>query len=158
MKLILLLFVVLVVLVMAVPLLKGLGEIAERQTEAPSVTERQLGPEIDSVTQPETDDTSGSMYRWRAADGTVHIESSPPPDGTPFETIHFARPVEEEGASAPVADTATPEPGPGAPPALQSPLDVYTPEGMRELVEQVDRTATQLEQRDSLMQELGEQL
>jgi hypothetical protein len=168
MKLILLLLVVVVVMVISLPALEGLGKISERRRSgatpgveaAVAKTQPRIERAAHRVEQPSSSETGGSMYQWRDADGTVHIESNPPADGNQYETIHHQKSTatvpKDTSPAATVSERL--ERSTEAVPQASSPLSVYTPEGMAELMKKVDETARQLDSRDKLMEDLSKQL
>ena len=97
---------------------------------------------------------SGTIYRWRDANGTLHLESKPPPSGVQFDTIDYTHrvepPVSESGSETAAED------GKGT--LSSSPVSVYTPEGITELMERVDETAKRMNERDQLLNELEGEL
>jgi hypothetical protein len=85
-----------------------------------------------------------ALYRWRGADGRVHVESAPPPPGVRVEVIRL-----------------TGDPGPGtAPPTANAggsasqPLTVYTPGGYAELKERLGDTLERLGERARIIEDL----
>ena len=127
----------------------------QKQFTLPSETLQE--PEVSPA-----DGEVGRLYRWRDANGTLHLESNPPSDGSPYETITYTKPIPEESEEA--TDTGheqpqkMPEDIPAAQELLDNPLKVYTPEGFDQLLEQVDKTAQQLNERDRLLETLGDDL
>lgn len=101
----------------------------------------------------------GKLYRWRADDGVIHIESTPPPDEVEYEVITYA--VEPPAAAGsrgrPKDQTPAPwQPGDSFP--TGSPLAVYSPEGIMALVNRVDEIARRLDERRRLLAELQRQM
>lgn len=96
---------------------------------------------------------AGTFYRWRDANGTVHLESTPPPVGTAFEAIGY----QTKSPSSPEAATVQSPQDTGAQ-LDENPLRVYTPDGIEELMKQVDQTATQLKNREKALEQLKDQL
>ncbi len=97
---------------------------------------------------------SGIIYRWRDANGTLHIESKPPPSGVQFETIDYTTQVEPPASESAVE--TTPNDAKGR--LTGSPLSVYTPEGITELMERAEETAKRINERDQLLNELEGEL
>lgn len=160
MKLILPLVVLLILLTLAVPALEGLNTIAGRRAaEAPEPLEGAARGEDASATSEASTkvERDGVIYRWRDADGTLHIETNPPPAGVRHDTIEYRRTVDAPAGSVPAAVPAQPEPQAPRGGATM-PFGVYSREGMRELMEKVDETAREIEARDELMESLREQL
>ena len=150
-----------VVLAVAVPLLKRVQEAASGG-----------GASLDGLPAPPSFEQTaeeapeiGTMYRWKDANGTLHIESAPPPVGTEVEVIAFtkdASTVTEKsldeadpsaGQAAPTGASATPSPT-----LVRDPLSVYSGDGIDELLQRVDDTAKQLQERKKTFDELKEQL
>ena len=165
MKLIWWMLIAVVLMVVALPALEGLGKIGERrraQTNPtvldPLTTPMTPGSADAASEQTDAVQASGSMYRWRDAGGTLHIESEPPRDGTAFETINYETRTQSSSDIVESADDASAS---GLRQPRNEPLKpfgVYTPEGMKQLLERVDDTARQLEARDKLMEDLSDQL
>ena len=98
---------------------------------------------------------SGSLYRWRDANGTLHIESRPPSSDIPFETIEYATPVKTTTPETSGESSTAENVGPQLP---ETPVSVYTPDGISELLERVDETAKKIEEREQLLNELEDEL
>ena len=97
---------------------------------------------------------SGTLYRWKDANGTLHIESKPPPSGVEYETIGYTTKVEHPVAESTVE--TTPSDTTGRLP--DSPLSVYTTGGITELMERANKTAKRIDERDQLLNELEKKL
>ena len=162
MKLVWNLVALLVVLAVALPFL---AETRTEDGDAPDSTGRKAdaSPSFWSSVVPkltgqaeEKPAEEVSLYRWRDADGSVHIESYPPPPGTRAEIIRVEKPakttaVPEEQAPAPrqpKSDTGL----------TRNPLSIYTPAGAEELLERVDDTLKLLEDRRKDLEEMKDQL
>jgi len=78
------------------------------------------------------------MYRWRDADGTVHIESAPPTTGIEFQTITFQKTANRQAGETPAGTNADTPDAPSPP--THSPLEVYTPDGMKALMRRWTRS------------------
>ncbi len=96
--------------------------------------------------------SEGALYIWRDERGVTQIRSEPPPQSVQPQVVPFERkPARSETPGAEAVTEATPrEP--------KSPLSVYTPEGMEDLMEQVEETARQLDERNQRLEELSKQL
>ena len=99
---------------------------------------------------------SGTMYRWRDPNGTLHIESEPPPSGVKSEAIEYTSVVERTPAETPEEQTTGGSSTKGEP--SKDPLSVYTPEGFSELLDRVDETAKRIDERDQLLKDLEGEL
>ena len=155
MKLLWSMIVTVVVLSLAVPAL--LKRIGPHEDAAPNPAGSWLKglPLMDEGSDVEEQAVrSGSIHRWRDANGTLHLESKPPPAGVQFETIDYTTQVE-----VPVSESA-PETALGDAKGNlpNSPVSVYTPEGITELMERVDETAKRINERDQLLNELEGEL
>ncbi|MGQ0592228.1 MAG: DUF4124 domain-containing protein, partial [Gammaproteobacteria bacterium] len=83
-----------------------------------------------------------ALYRWRGADGQVHVQSRPPPQGVRAEVFRLAR----EGASGEDSTGRRPAatPSQSAAGIADDPLSVYSPRGFTELKERLGSTVTRL--------------
>ena len=109
-----------------------------------------LSGEDDNSNQTVNPVVSGSMYRWRDANGTLHIESAPPALGVSFETIDYVSEIKPTKQPATDELTATENPSTQL---LVRPASVYTSEGISELMDRVEDTAKKLNTRDQLLNE-----
>ncbi len=149
MKLIVGLIILMGALVVVLPLLERLGtEVAPRLAPLTQESSTPAEPREPSGRE------EGTFYRWRDADGTVHIESSPPPLGTRYESIDFVR-------ASPPDSLRSPPPSPESDRSSRldlNPIRVYTPEGIDELVNRVDETAKQMQQRREIYEQIKDDL
>ena len=114
-------------------------------------------PKLENALKPsgEASETVGYLYRWRDADGTIHIQSKPPgPDVQATKITYRRQKVEKVEDQAKVT----------TPPAskqhglLAQPLSVYTPEGFEQLLDAVDETASKLQDRNQILDKLNQDL
>lgn len=92
------------------------------------------------------------FYRWRDANGHIHYRTTPPPASVMAEEVPFVR---RKPAPEPVPPTrAVPATTPHRDIGLDSLLSIYTPEGMAELMNEVERTAKRLDKREQRLDEL----
>lgn len=82
---------------------KKISERRRADTESPSKPRLRPGVETLPNQAPEvpTTETTGSMYRWRDADGAVRIESAPRTTGIEFETITFQKIANRQAGETP---------------------------------------------------------
>ena len=137
-------------------LLGRLGGTGEQQTVLPSGLSKNQSDAAEEENATAKTQT-GTLYRWRDADGTVHIESSPPPAGVEFEAITYQGQTGETNADA-APQTTINSSADAQEKRLDPPLSVYTPEGINELMDQVDQTAKQMGERDKLLEVLQDDL
>lgn len=150
--------------VMVVSILLVIPKLRERTVLTPSSPKDQSSNEATRKPDPEprtgrAKTGSGTLYRWRDADGVVHIESTPPLDGTEFESITFEFEQAPRAPSPTTTSGGTRASGKSSESSTESsPLNVYAPEGMVELMERIDETANLLEERRKVMDQLEKDL
>lgn len=102
-----------------------------------------------------------TVYRWRDRSGTLHIESNPPPPGVAAERLDLT-PTKEVKASRAREDAPASAPAPVRPLApratLPTPMSVYSPSGMEQLLDRLDETIDSMQQRKAIMDELARDL
>ena len=160
------LLLMLVGLTLATPLLQKLqsrvGDLqpaANKPAAAKSTSIRPptatRGATADDGTSAQTGTSTISLYRWVDANGTIHYEMSPPPEGNAEElTMRTDLP----GGSEPVGGAAPALPSGNAGALSNNPLNVYTPAGQDELMQRLDQTLERLGDRQKLMKDLKEDL
>lgn len=120
-------------------------------------------PSVPSMTQtqdPPSPTDSGALYRWRDASGRVHVSSSPPEPGVESDWVRRFSVQRSDGAQLPKEGANAsnpPESDTTRSPGLR-PLDVYSPEGLRELRQRAGQVADELEARRRLMRNLDDDL
>jgi hypothetical protein len=96
-----------------------------------------------------------TLYRWRGADGQVHVQSRPPPQGVRAEVFRLTR---EDARGEDSVDSAgrRPEatPSNSASGIAADPLSVYSPRGFTELKERLGSTVTRLNERARVIEDL----
>ncbi len=123
----------------------------------PSETQAQSIQKLDStsLSPDEASKTEGYLYRWRDANGTIHIQSKPPgPELQATRITYQKQKVEKVEAQAKV----TPPPASKQHGLLAKPLSVYTPEGFEQLLDTVEETADKLQDRNQVLEKLSKDL
>lgn len=141
-------------------LVSALPQLREGAPVATDPAKRLPSAKLGSGKKPEITATEqGKLYRWRAPDGTIHIESMPPPGDTEYEvtTFEIERTVPVE-ASVSADDHAREPRGVSDPWPMRSPLEVYTPVGFADLLARIEETARRLAERRRLLEELKKSL
>lgn len=96
---------------------------------------------------------SGYLYRWRDADGTIHITSDAPQTPVDVETIRYGEAGGDHGpmirAQTLLEDQSS---------LADQPLRVYTAEGLNQLVMEFQRIDRAFGRRDRLLDRLIEGL
>ena len=153
-----------VVLVLAVPLLKKLDErmltpLSDQQSQraARKPTASASKPATCSISSSATSTTSASieLYRWVDAEGTIHYEMQPPPDG---RAQILTVPIEPDETHSGVQQQRSARSGGASGLLDSSPMSVYTPQGQEELMRRLDQTLDALGERQELMQDLKKDL
>lgn len=93
-----------------------------------------------------------ALYRWRAADGQVHVQSQPPPQGVRAEVFRLTRKDASGEDSAGRRPEATPSNSASG--IAADPLSVYSPRGFTELKERLRSTVTRLNERARVLEDL----
>ena len=108
-----------------------------------------------AVANEKTPPRKGALYIWRDERGVTQIRSEPPPGSVEAQVLPFERRIARADGDGAPQDTAA-----KAPTAqdLGLPLSVYSPEGFEALMQRVEETAKQLEQRNRRVEDLAEQL
>jgi hypothetical protein len=142
-----------VILVATVPILKRIAPVldAARGTASPPESPApQAGKSTTTLKVP----TTVTVYRWRDAKGTLHLESAPPPMGVEHEVLTMRGEkrveVERDGSGSAAGSEATD--------LGSNPLSVYTPAGSDELMKRLDDTLERMQEQQHQMQELEQQL
>ena len=127
------------------------GKLSAPETDNGTVTKATVH---DPVSPPPS---KGYIYRWRDANGTIHIQSTPPPPDRQAVKIAYDKaeppqPTEHKQVQAEAKDR------PSVRDRVSNPLTVYTPEGFEKLLDAVEETAARLEQRDQVLDKLRKDL
>ena len=154
------LLLILVGLAFATPLLQKLqSRVADLPPAAkPPAAARSAptsAPSADRGGTGQTGTSTISLYRWVDANGTIHYEMSPPPEGNAEELTMRTDPP---GGSEPAGGAAPALPSGTAGALSNNPLNVYTPAGQEELMQRLDQTLEKLGDRQKLMKDLKEDL
>ena len=156
---------VVVILGLSVPLLKRLHLETNGQTSAPAnvdsgtiTAQRTRRPARSSSAADNPDPIVSwvTLYRWRGRNGTLHIQTEPPPPGVKAEIISIRRELPAQNGS-PKAGSSENQLG-RASTDLQSPLSVYAPGGVDKLLDQLDQTLEGLRRRKELVDEVSRDL
>lgn len=97
------------------------------------------------------------LYKWRDEENIIVISSYPPPEGVSAETFILSEqlqpPVNEElpATKTQVVPTDTPK-------FADTPLRVYSPEGLKELIEYSEEIGEKIQLRGEMLNELVELL
>jgi hypothetical protein len=89
---------------------------------------------------------------WRGADGQVHVQSRPPPQGVHAEVFRLTREDPRGEDSAGRRPEATPSKSASV--IVADPLSVYSPRGFTELKEPLGSTVTRLNERARVIEDL----
>ena len=127
------------------------GKLSAPETDNGTVTKATVH---DPVSPPPS---KGYIYRWRDANGTIHIQSTPPPPDRQAEKIAYDKAQPPPAAEQKQARAETDD-RPSVRDRVSNPLSVYTPEGFEKLLETVEETATRLKQRDQVLDKLSKDL
>ena len=106
----------------------------------------------------------GRIYKWRDPNGTIIISSEPPKLGTKAEIFPFQlqQELETQKYTANNSNSAAPDPSKpvqaGQPSFVNTPLHVYTPEGLRELIRYSKEIGEKIETRGELLNEMIKQM
>jgi len=151
------LFLLIAAVAVAIP---AIERMMSRHSGRSARSEGHAAPES---TKASTPPLRGTLYRWRDAGGTLHIESSPPADRSRYEAIPYLsrRPAGPEQGADSIAGGNSRQSTP--PTAKQqhldeSPLSVYSPGGLNELLDRVQTTAGQLDERRQTFRDLKDDL
>jgi len=125
--------------------------------QAPSDIKTTSATKLDSVLKSpsEASKTVGYLYRWRDANGTIHIQSKPPgPDQQATKITYQKQRIEKvEDQGKVTTPPASEQHG-----LLAKPLAVYSPEGFEQLLDAVEETASKLQGRNQVLENLNKDL
>ncbi|MGH8567171.1 MAG: DUF4124 domain-containing protein [Gammaproteobacteria bacterium] len=93
-----------------------------------------------------------TLYRWRGADGQIHVQSQPPPRGIRAEVFRLTR--EDASGEDSAGRKPTAAPANSASGIAADPLSVYSPRGFTELKERLGSIVTRLNERARLLEDL----
>ncbi len=122
-----------------------------------AVTTIAPGPRTDTGQAERPSARPDALYRWRGADGRVHVHSQPPPQGVRAEVFRLTREDAKGKDSAGRRPATTPSQsaaGITVDPLAADPLSVYSPRGFTELTERLGSTVTRLNERARLLEDL----
>jgi len=92
-----------------------------------------------------------ALYRWRGADGQVHVQSRPPPQGVRAEVFRLTR---EDASGEHSVDSAGRRPEATPSNSAADPLSVYSPRGFTELEKRLGSTVTRLDECARVLEDL----
>ncbi len=125
--------------------------------QAPTIIRAKTGEAVQLPAESSLTETKGYLYRWRDADGTIHFQSAPPDPELQTTKIPYDK-QKIEPLPPTVRDNTPAQDASPRYDQTSNPLSVYTPEGINQLLDQVDETAARLKQRNQELDRLRQDL